>query len=430
MRKNQPGCPCCGSNSCFSLQCGLNLPKTDLTLNWTSYFGGVECGTAGSVNLRYNGGSAWTSDMWQTGSNPVGRCGSWYATLVCVNKQLILNYYDVSGLLICTSSFCRPYGAGYPGCLPLTSFSQNPLSISWNNNFVLGSGYPCDQILGSNIQSITITGPQPQATPPGTYCCVTVSTAICGLVAPGTITVTVRKNNAGGAVVCSGTATANGFFICAIPAPGLYYFSASTTAGGYSNQPITVNIQNSKGGPCNGTGIVFSPIVPTTVTASGFWGSVTLRPGLLDPYYNPVQPGNSCTTGSAANIYIGTTSYTYPAACQCGGGTISMDFVWIMCGAAGRLYPCLAWCFPATQNQTFLYLCPGNGPGQQTLTSTLLQCSGTGPEGSGRTGYPINLAGSESRSGTQTDFASPQCVLYGCCNTQQTTCTTNFAVTQ
>lgn len=216
----------------------------------------------------------------------------------------------------------------------------------------------------------------------GTTTAVNVQTTICECVVPGTITVTVQAGTSAGAFVASATALANGHAAFLLCTTALYYFSASTTAGGYSVAPLTAHIT----APGSG-GLIYTPLVPTTLTASGFWGSVTLAPWLGDLFYFPAGgPGNLCSTGSNSSTYIGgPVSYTFPATNSCPAATVDVYFVFIFCGAFGALNPVLKSCYKC--HFTGLTVCPGGdgdlcggGPGPMGPVLDVPAC------------YPLDLA--------------------------------------
>lgn len=153
-------------------------------------------------------------------------------------------------------------------------------------------------------------------------CNLTIFTIWCGCVAPGTITVTVQKNNSSGAVVCSGTANpVTGNFTCNITATGVYYISASTTVAGYSNASVTVTITSVVGPGCVPSG-VFSLVYPTQLTATTPLGSVTLVPsGTYD-----CMPGSLLYTGSN-QLYVGTITETFGGGCTCPAASANFPFI-------------------------------------------------------------------------------------------------------
>jgi hypothetical protein len=254
-----------------------------------------------------------------------------------------------------------------------------------------------------------------------TGCTLTVDTKWCSCVAPGTITVTVHSGTITGPVVCSGTANSSGLFVCTLTTAGTYVATASTTSGGYLNDPATIVITSAPtSGPCT-PATVRTVIYPNQVTATGFWGTKVL---------SPTGGANLCESASSAFGYTGTvTGFSVPAACGCAATSMNIDFVFIPCGSFGQTQPWLIYCIDTyTQTVPPFQLCPGPDPlaPPQSFTSTTGNLSGTGPQGSGTTGFPVNLTGTYSFS-----FANdPRAILYGCCVSGTNSCSTGITLTQ
>jgi hypothetical protein len=246
-------------------------------------------------------------------------------------------------------------------------------------------------------------------------CSLTVDTTWCQVVAPGVITVTVHSGTITGPVVCTGTADALGKYVCTISTAGTYVAVASTSSSGYLNAPGTVVITSAPtSGNCT-PATVRTVIYPAQMTATGFWGSKVL---------SPTGGANLCASASGDFSYTGTvTGWSSPAACGCAAEALSIDLAFIPCGSFGQTQPWLLFCFLTQRDPILGTVCPGVGPGTIATTGFL---SGTGPVGSGVTGYPVNLSGTYSFPASN----DARAILYGCCTTPTDGCSTGCTVTQ
>jgi hypothetical protein len=252
-------------------------------------------------------------------------------------------------------------------------------------------------------------------------CHLTVNTTWCSCVAPGTITVTVHSGTITGPVVCTGTADALGKFVCVISTTGTYVVVASTSSSGYLNLPGTVVITSAPtSGNCT-PATVLSELYPNQVTCTGFWGTKILLPS---------GSANRCSTGGGDHSYLGTvTGYSSSAGCGCGASTLNIDLAFIPCGFFGQVNPWLLFCIDNyTQQVSPFQTCPGADPlaPPQNISSSTGNLSGTGPAGSGITGFPVNLSGTYTYSFVN----DPRPILYGCCASGTNNCASGCTVTQ
>ncbi len=273
-----------------------------------------------------------------------------------------------------------------------------------------------ERVLRGRNQFAPIGGMGPAASPDcrgcncGACCNLIVNTAWCALncVAPGVITVVVRKTNAMGAVVCTATADAMGNAVCCIAQNGTYYFTATTNAAGFLNLPTTMAIAfTSNGNPCN-PATVGTPLYPDhLVVNDGVFGAVTVLPFGTDPVAG--GPGNQ-------NLYVGATgALTFLTACGCPPQTVMLHYA-VTC-VTGTL---LLEIFLLTDASIIPTGCPdatGNPAG--AFTSAVIGLTGTGPNlGGGGACYPVSMTGSHTyqlAGPGLTPPVGPIGILYGGC---------------
>ncbi len=235
----------------------------------------------------------------------------------------------------------------------------------------------------------------------GCPCCaacnyVTVRTFWCtaNCVAPGVITVTVRHNNAGGSIACTGTADANGDFQCVIPSFGNYYFEASTTTSGFDNLPVTLSLL---AGVCR---VVQCSLFPSTLTiVDSVVGNVTIVPS--GSFGLPIWA-----------TYTGTNTYSFPGGCGCAASTVTIRYGLSIC--ANLVGPLLTVTCNSNAPALIGPYCPNDAgpfPNTSGLPSALMTGSGPGITGGGC--YAVNMSGNSIY--TSFFFGSPIAYIYGIC---------------
>lgn len=419
--------------NCCVLQClPCAIPKKDLTLAWTNGITGD-----GTTTLAYNGTSwatgcvnglqfllgcvdgtaVFTASYWTSGACPDGgsqNCNSG----ATAPRKLVLSASTCNPLSLTytsTSANCTALtAAGYtqfvvsdsnpipPSELMCQTFSPGISGVTATVYASMGGAVVASGTTGSsgsiyltwrgasgnyyvtysNASGDTPTGCTLKLVACGTVFGVAVNTQTCGCVAPGKITITVQQGSSTGPVVASATANSAGqaaFLVCT---SGLYYYSSSTTASGYSSSVLTMM---TAAAPGRTTVSIF--LVPTTLTATIYGASVTLRPFLGDPFTNPDGgPGNICADTSSPNIYLGDpTTATIPASDVCPATDVALQVAFALCGSFGSATPVLSVCYLCCNG-----VCPG------TDCDTPITCGGGFPMppalNTPTMCYPLNLS--------------------------------------
>jgi hypothetical protein len=193
-------------------------------------------------------------------------------------------------------------------------------------------------------------------------------------VPPGTITVTVYKNNASGPVIATGTADASGKFHFTLTSTTTCYITASTDASGYLNLPTTIGITVS-GTTATPSG-VGTRVYPDQLTLTDpVVGEVTVYP------YGTLSLAG---IGSYAN-YIGSMSFDYPAACSCDAGSVVIQWSVQTCVGGPDSIAVIALC-PNNYPTDFL-ACPDTSG--SNVGDVVADFTGTGPQQP--TCYPVNM---------------------------------------
>jgi hypothetical protein len=215
-------------------------------------------------------------------------------------------------------------------------------------------------------------------------CTLNVNTTWCedtgATCAPGTITVECHTGSTSGPVVQTQTANANGVAAFTFTSTGTYYFTASTTSSGYSNNPATVSVSSTSGTDCTPSS-AWCPLYPDqlSVTDSALGIEVTVY-----PTGSEIGPSG---TPSLDN-YVGEYSaFEFPGLCSCPAETVSVIYSVTVCG--GTIPQVNVWC-PDTVAVHPTYPCPNNGGIGLDQYQDMLSSSGSGTGPGFSTCYPVN----------------------------------------